>query len=478
MSSRVALVFPYTRTWSATEMLFPPLGIATLAAQLRRLGVETRLFDCTFGSLEALRAGLTAYDPQIVGISSMASLTRNTFAVAEMVRAVLPQALLVAGGPLPTVYPRRFAAHFDVVFRGEADLSFPRFCADYFARRASAQTMGTLPLAAYPGLFVPNHGLHIDNPTTHHSETEIAVFPAPDRGDFDHAAYQDAWLRTTGVKVTSLIATLGCPFACDFCSKPVFGDAVRRRDLDAVFAEIDELVALGYDGLWIADDSFTLDRAYLAEFCRRMTGRGLSWSCLSRGDRIDEATVARMREAGCRRVYLGLESGSQATLALMNKHLTVAEGVCAVELYRRAGIGVAGFFIVGYPGETAAAIEETFALSLDLPLDEISFNVPYPSAGLGPLRPPRRPRRRRRLDRRERGHLPLPLRVRHGLAAAAHRRDHGGLRRGAARRTSRPAQLSRRRSSARSAPRRGSNRLIASGAARPAGAASRTERGP
>ena len=381
MSSRVALVFPYTRTRSATELLFPPLGIATLAGQLRRLGIDTRLFDCTFGSLEGLRAELAAYDPQIVGISSMASLSRNTFAVAELVRATLPESLLVAGGPLPTVYPKRFAAHFDVVFRGEADLSFPRFCSDYFARRATTSTMGVLPLAAYQGLFVPNHGLCVDNPAAHYSEAELATFPAPDRAGFDHAAYQDAWLRTGGSKVTSLIATLGCPFACDFCSKPVFGNTVRRRDLDAVFAEIDELVALGYDSLWIADDTFTLDRRYLAEFCRRLSGRGVSWSCLSRGDRVDEATVARMAEAGCRRVYLGLESGSQATLALMNKHLTVAEGVQAVELYRRAGIGVAGFFIVGYPGETTAAIEETFALALELPLDEISFNVPYPLPG-------------------------------------------------------------------------------------------------
>jgi anaerobic magnesium-protoporphyrin IX monomethyl ester cyclase len=369
------------RTRSATELLFPPLGIATLAGQLRRLGIETRLFDCTFGSLEGLRAELAAYDPQIVGISAMASLSRNTFAAAELVRATLPQSLLVAGGPLPTVYPKRFATHFDVVFRGEADLSFPRFCADYFARGASAMSMRTLPLTAYQGLFVPNHGLHVDNPTTHHSEAELATFPAPDRAGFDHAAYQDAWLHAGGSKVTSLIATLGCPFACDFCSKPVFGNAVRRRDLDAVFTEIDELVALGYDGLWIADDTFTLDRCYLAGFCRRMSGRGVSWSCLSRGDRVDEATVASMAEAGCRRVYLGLESGSQATLALMNKRLTVAEGVRAVELYRRAGIGVAGFFIVGYPGETAAAIEQTFALALELPLDEISFNVPYPLPG-------------------------------------------------------------------------------------------------
>jgi anaerobic magnesium-protoporphyrin IX monomethyl ester cyclase len=378
--ARVALVFPYFRTRSATEMLFPPLGVAALAAQLRRRGVETRVFDCTFSTLERLRAELAAYRPDIVGVSSMVSLTRSTFAVADLVRAELPDALLVAGGPLPTVFPRRFSARFDAVFRGEADLSFPRFCADWPATRPAAESLGS-PLAGYDGLFVPDHGRPVDNPSVHHSEAELRGFPAPDRRDFDHAAYQAEWLRRTGVRTTSLVATLGCPFACDFCSKPVFGDVVRRRHIDAVLAEVDGLRALGYDGLWIADDTFTLSRSYLEEFCRGMRGRGMSWSCLSRAEGLAPDTVRLMKQTGCRRVYLGLESGSPATLELMNKRVTVADGERAVRLYRAAGIEVAAFFIVGYPGETRAAIEHTFALALRLPLDEISFNVPYPLPG-------------------------------------------------------------------------------------------------
>ena len=379
--NKVALVFPYFRTRSPTEILFAPLGVAALAGQLRKLGVETRVFDCTFGTFEQLRADLRSFQPDIVGISSMVSLTRTTFRIAEMVRSELPRSLLVAGGPMPTVFPKRFARHVDVVFRGEADVSFPRFCVDYFAKGASAQTMRELPLDAYRGLFVSNNGLSIDNPTTHHGEAELESFPLPDRSDFDHAAYQGAWLRATGSKVTSIIVTLGCPFGCDFCSKPVFGNVVRRRDLDTVFAEIEQISALGYDGLWIADDTFTLDVAYLEEFCRRMAGRQMSWTCLARAEGIEKSTARLMREAGCRRVYLGLESGNQATLALMNKQVTVEEGIRAVHLYREAGIEVAGFFIVGYPGETVSAIEDTFRLALALPLDEISFNVPYPLPG-------------------------------------------------------------------------------------------------
>ena len=137
----------------------------------------------------------------------------------------------------------------------------------------------------------------------------------------------------------------------------------------------------GYDSLWIADDTFTLDETYLAEFCRRVAATGMSWSCLSRANGISADTARLMSAAGCRRVYLGLESGSQATLDLMKKQLTVEEGARAAEVYRRAGIEVAAFFIVGYPGETVSSIEETFRLALALPLDEISFNVPMPLPG-------------------------------------------------------------------------------------------------
>jgi anaerobic magnesium-protoporphyrin IX monomethyl ester cyclase len=175
--------------------------------------------------------------------------------------------------------------------------------------------------------------------------------------------------------------TLGCPFSCDFCSRPIFGSLFRRRNLDLVFDEIEQIRQLGYDSLWIADDNFTLDLAYLKEFCRRMTGRKMEWSCLSRVTRIDEEITRSMKEAGCRRVYLGLETGNQDTLTLMKKQATLEEGQNAVHLFHKAGIEAAAFFIVGYPGETVPDIEDTFRYALELPLDYISFNVPFPLPG-------------------------------------------------------------------------------------------------
>ena len=378
---RVALVFPYVRTHEPTELLFPPLGLAALKAQLDVHGVEARVFDCTFSSLERLREELVAYAPAVVGISSMVSLTAATLRTTELVRAALPDALLVAGGPLPTVFPERFAGQVDVVFRGEADLSFPALCRDYLERGGVRRTLLDLDLTDYDGVFSRAGGLAVETPAVHYAEDLLRTFPIPDRSDVDHAAYQAAWLEKAGSRPTSLVVSLGCPYACDFCSKPVFGNEVRRRDLDTVMREVEGLRALGYDSLWIADDTFTLDAGHLTEFCRRISPLGMSWSCLSRADRVTPAMARAMRAAGCRLVHLGLESGSPRTLALMDKRATVEDGARATQTYHAAGIEVGAFFMVGYPGETPDDIEATLALALSLPLDEISFNVPMPLPG-------------------------------------------------------------------------------------------------
>jgi anaerobic magnesium-protoporphyrin IX monomethyl ester cyclase len=312
--SRVALVFPYFRTKAQTEMLFSPLGIANLTAQLRLGRIETRIFDCTFKTFEEIKREIIAFHPDITGIYSMITLSRNTFQIAELINEYLPDCLVVAGGPMPTLYPERYSRRFDLVFRGEVDLSFPRFCRDYFDQKITRKILHRMPMQGYAGLFIKNQLLATANPCIHHTEAEIETFPLPDRSDFDHAAYQRQWFQKTGSKTTSIMTTLGCPFNCDFCSKPVYGNLFRRRNLDSVFAEIESIQQLGYDSLWIADDNFTLSLSFLKSFCQRMAGRSISWTCLSRSTGIDAEIARLMKEAGCNRVYLGLESGRQSTL--------------------------------------------------------------------------------------------------------------------------------------------------------------------
>jgi anaerobic magnesium-protoporphyrin IX monomethyl ester cyclase len=378
---KVALIFPYIRTKASMEILFPPLGLASLAAQLRKRHIEVRILDCTFQTFTKVKNALIAYQPDIIGLSSMILLSRNTFRFAEMVRERLPEALLVSGGPMPTLYPERYAGPFDLVFRGESDLSFPDFCQDYLSQQLDRKTLYKLDLDRYPGLYGRTLDIKVDNPIINHNTKEIRSFPIPDRSDFDHARYQQFWLEKDGTRTTSIMVTLGCPFDCDFCSRPVFGHVYRKRDLDTVMEEIKQLQGLGYDHLWIADDNFTLNLSLLDQFCQRMLGQKMAWSCLSRSTGITPEIATLMKAAGCQKVYLGLETGSDETLDLMNKKAKLVDGIRAVEHFRQAGIEVAAFFIVGYPGETIDSIEATFKFALSLPLDEISFNVPFPLPG-------------------------------------------------------------------------------------------------
>jgi len=379
----VTLIWPYFRGRDPVEKLFPPLGIACLASQLRELGIPVTIIDCTFGEFGTVVERTAASRPAIVGISIMVTMSRNAFDLLGALRERLPDTLFVAGGPLPTVLPARFGDTFDAVFCGEGDVTFPAFCRDYLSRGSTPRDMAALDPASYPGLYISSGGRVRSSPPVHQPSAVLDRLPLPDRSAFDHHRYQAAMEKTTGLKQTTLMVTRGCPFSCDFCSKPVWGDLFRKPPLERVFREIAEIRSLGYTSLWIADDCFTLDPAYLAAFCRGMIRRDVpvGWTCLSRVDRLTPALAGLMKRAGCFRVYLGLESGSNETLRLMNKKVTVEQGIRAVRLFSRAGIGTAGFFMVGYPGETRESIEQTFDLALALPLDEAWFTIPLPLPG-------------------------------------------------------------------------------------------------
>ncbi|MGE5418346.1 MAG: B12-binding domain-containing radical SAM protein [Acidobacteriota bacterium] len=383
MEKRVVLIYPYFRERDPVQKLFQPLGISYLASQLRDLGIPVAMVDCTFKTFESAISEIVSMNPALIGISIMVSQSRNALALAQEIRTKLPETLLVAGGPLPTLYPENFSSSFDVIFRGESDLIFPRFCRAYLDSSNPAGFLNNIYPRLFPGIYLTSQSGIVCSPSIHHNVTELNKLPTPERSGIDHAQYQKCWQEAAGCKTASIMITRGCPFTCDFCSKPVWGNSFRKPALDNVFNEITEISALGYDQLWIADDSFTLDLNYLRDFCWQKLARKIpiTWTCLSRTDGLDKDTVQLMQDAGCVKVYLGLESGSDETLRLMSKKTTVQGGIDTAKLFDSVGIKTAGFFMIGYPGETMASIERTLKHALEMNLDEISFNVPYPLPG-------------------------------------------------------------------------------------------------
>jgi anaerobic magnesium-protoporphyrin IX monomethyl ester cyclase len=384
MNNRIALVYPYFRTKARHELLFQPLGIALLSSCIKLMNLDVRQFDCTFSSLESVKASIREYSPAIVGIYIMATMSSNAQRLLSELRPFLPQTLFVAGGPLSSLYPWEFGKSYDAVFRGEADIGFPRFCRDYITSEQSPLKFKKwLNPNSYPGIFVFDEERVVSAPAAQRSEASLSDLPIPDRETGEIERYQEASLAKTGKKTATIMTTFGCPFSCDFCSKPVFGNQFRKKPAFKVFEEIRNIKSLGYDSLWIADDCFTLDTDHMRKICMAFinTDINMQWSCLSRVDKVDPESAFLMRNAGCNRVYLGLESGSDETLRLMNKRTTVRQGLETARIFSEAGIKTTGFFIVGYPGETMISIEKTLRFALTCELDEISFSVPYPLPG-------------------------------------------------------------------------------------------------
>ena len=179
------------------------------------------------------------------------------------------------------------------------------------------------------------------------------------------------------------MSTRGCPFRCEFCSNVVFGDSYRERSPHNVVDEIEAALALGYKRISFADDVFTLNRRRVIEICREILRRDLrfSWECLGRVDAFDYPTANEMKEAGCFRIFFGIESGNDDILKVMNKQITTDQARDAVETAHRAGLEVGAFFILCYPGETDDTVLDTLRFATSLPLDYVGLTMPYPLPG-------------------------------------------------------------------------------------------------
>ena len=120
--------------------------------------------------------------------------------------------------------------------------------------------------------------------------------------------------------------------------------------------EVEDIISLGYDRVWFADDCFTLNRERLMDVCNELVKRRLNvdWECLSRVDTMDHEVTERMKHAGCVRVFFGIESGSNSVLSLMRKQITVEQARKAGYNAKAAGVEGGGFFNIRYPREADA----------------------------------------------------------------------------------------------------------------------------
>jgi anaerobic magnesium-protoporphyrin IX monomethyl ester cyclase len=205
--------------------------------------------------------------------------------------------------------------------------------------------------------------------------------PLPARDLIDLSAYRDAWQQAHGFFSLNLIASRGCPFRCNWCAKPIFGDSYQLRPAREVACEMKILKEqYAADHLWFADDIFGLNRHWLEEFAAAVEEFGCAtpFKVQARADLLSAQSARALKRAGCAEVWMGVESGSQKILDAMDKGLRVEEVIAARNHLKREGIRTGYFLQLGYPGESWADIQKTIALVRETQPDDIGVSFSYP----------------------------------------------------------------------------------------------------
>lgn len=370
--TRILLIYPYFRPGhNRSAFRFPPLGLGYLASSLISLGHHPQILDCTFLEPDEARRRAIEAKADIVGVYSMVTMRRESLMFARLLRDRCD--LLVAGGPLPSCDPASFWDDFDLVVKGEGESTI--------AEIAMAYEAGT-GYDKIKGLIYRQEGRTFETPKSE-LQLDLDQIPFPARNLFPNRMYIDHWKKHFGYSATTVMTTRGCPFRCEFCSNAVFGVSYRERSSENVLNEVEEALELGYERIHFADDVFTLNKLRIMQICEDIQRRCLDfkWECLGRVDSIDRATATVMKKAGCERIFFGIESGDEATLRLMGKMISLDQAERAIGAAGSAGLKTGAFFILCYPGETDEAVLETIRFATSLPLDYLSFTMPYPLPG-------------------------------------------------------------------------------------------------
>jgi radical SAM superfamily enzyme YgiQ (UPF0313 family) len=324
---------PYDRKQVRKMQPYPPLGTLYAAAVLRQHQLSVGVFDAMLQEPESgFREALRAHRPKIVAIYeddfnflTKMCLTRMREVAFQMIDdARKAGARVIVHGSDATDHAVEYLRQgCEFVLIGEAEHALLQVVRTIRDGRDASGVPGVIRLRR------SNSGDILEKQPAA-ATSPFAGFPPPARDLIDLKPYRDAWLAAHGTFSLNLIASRGCPFRCNWCAKPIFGDSFHARPAHEVAEEIRELRERhGADHLWFADDIFALNRHWTQQFAREVRKRNcrVPFKIQARADLLTADTVRALRDAGCAEVWMGVESGSQKILDAMDKGLLVEEVV-------------------------------------------------------------------------------------------------------------------------------------------------------
>ena len=371
----------------SSYQIIPDLGLMYLASALRDTGYDVSILDCRREGLDYddLADRLEAMKPGIVGIKSYSNEAGRVARMASVARKVLPESVIVIGGPHPSLDPigcLESMKDVDYAFLGESERSLPGFV-EWIKSGGSNGPPSTVKGIAYRG---PEE-ITVREPEFSEDLSDLPV-PAWDLMPPDTYPDEAAGIFVPGFPAAPIMLSRGCPFRCSYCGgRYIMGGRLRYRPVESIMEEIDLLQSkYGVKTFTFVDDSFTCNHEKAIEVFEALAARSrkihFTFPNGIRVDSLDLRMLDAMERAGCYSLALGIESGSDETLERMKKKQSTGLIRAKVKLIRQnSGIKVTGFFILGYPGETIEEVKGTIRFAVELPIHHAHFCLFIPIPG-------------------------------------------------------------------------------------------------
>jgi radical SAM superfamily enzyme YgiQ (UPF0313 family) len=374
------------KLWDAQQP-YAPLGTLYAAASVRQRGYSVALFDAMLAESEidwttslALHRPRFAviYEDSFNYLSKMCLLRMREAAMTMMAAARSQGATVIVAGSDASDHPELYLnGGADLVVCGEGEITLGEALDKLSGRIVQ-------PLATISGLCLRAPDGQLLRTPSRPIVRELDSLPDPAWDLVDVEQYRRLWMERHGYFSMNIVTTRGCPYHCNWCAKPIYGQRYTTRTPQHVASEIESLLKLYRpDHLWIADDIFGLKPGWIEQFASIVAERRsiVPFKCLMRADGVTESTARALRHAGCRTVWIGAESGSQRVLDWMEKGTRVDQIETAARRLHAEGIEVGFFLQFGYPGETFDDITLTLDMVRRCRPDDIGVSVSYPLPG-------------------------------------------------------------------------------------------------
>lgn len=370
-----------------TKTPFPPLATLYAAALLRDNGYDVKLADLQFSnSAEEIKKHLENFKPDAFVIYDDSFNYLTKMCLTNMREAAFRMQKLAKEYNIPVIVSSSDATdHLEKYFSNKAD-----YVIIGEAEQTLLELINALKNTAKPDVSLINgltylSGDKIQKTAPRAVLKDLDELPLPAWDLVDITPYKKTWLDGHGYFSINFVTTRGCPYKCNWCAKPIYGNRYNSHSPKNIAKQIKELqTKFGFTHIWFADDIFGLKPNWLKDFNDAVKELNISikYKIQSRADLLlEDENIKYLAQSGCEEVWMGAESGSQKVLDAMDKGTSIEQIKEATLLLKKHKIKPCFFLQFGYTGEMMQDIEKTIMLVDELKPYDIGISVSYPLPG-------------------------------------------------------------------------------------------------